>query len=154
MYGNWPASGEIDVFEGANDMSNILGTIFYGGVGEVQQYSGGAGPASVDGFQTLALEWDFNTMRWFINDRQFHMAESAAKINPQGQPGGWYSKDGQGNAPFDAAFYLILNLAVGGKFTAVNPAAAVADLSLGAKRMEVDYVRVCGKAATPPETPV
>jgi beta-glucanase (GH16 family) len=154
LYSDWPASGEIDIFEGANDMSNVLGTIFYGGEGEVQQYSGGGGPFSVDGFQTIALEWDFDQMRWFIDDRQFHAADSAAKLNSNGQPGGWYSKNGQGNAPFDAAFYLIMNLAVGGKFPNADPAATLADLSVGAKQMEIDFVRVCGKAATPPETPV
>ena len=75
-------------------------------------------------------------------------------MNPNGQSGGWYSKNGQRNAPFDAAFYLILNLAVGGNFTYADPGAALYDLSLGAKSMEVDYVRVCGKPATDPGTPL
>jgi hypothetical protein len=93
-------------------------------------------------------------MKWFVGDQQYMQADSAAKLNSMGIPGGWYSKNGQGNAPFDAAFYLILNLAVGGKFTHADPAGALADLSLGAKSMEVDYVRVCGKAATPPSAEV
>ncbi|KAG7673251.1 hypothetical protein Ndes2526B_g03321 [Nannochloris sp. 'desiccata'] len=151
-YGKWPASGEIDIFEAANDMSNIQGTLFYGAEGEVQQYSGNGGPAPVDVFQTIALEWDYEQMRWFIDDRQFMQADSAAKLNSMGIPGGWYTKTGQGNAPFDAAFYLILNLAVGGNYPNADPAATLADLSLGAKKMEVDYIRVCGKAATPSET--
>ena len=30
-YGNWPASGEIDILEAVNDMNTAYGTVHYGG---------------------------------------------------------------------------------------------------------------------------
>lgn len=56
--------------------------------------------------------------------------------------GGWYTTaTGAGpNAPFDAPFYLIINLAVGGLFPTPPDSTTPASST-----MLVDYIRVLGR---------
>ena len=151
-YGGWPASGELDIMESSGNMSQIAGTVFYGQEGAVDYSTGYSGPA-IDGFQTFAVEWDAGQIRWYVDGNQYHSVDAASKLGAMGQTGGWYSTNAPGNAPFNVPFYIILNLAVGGMFPQADPAAVIADLSLGPKQMQVDYVRICGKPVTLPVSP-
>lgn len=151
-YGGWPASGEIDIMESSGNMSQISGTVFYGGEGAADQSSGYTGPA-LDAFQTFAVEWDAGQIRWYVDGVQYHSVDAASKLGAMGQTGGWYSRNAPGNAPFNVPFYVVMNMAVGGLFPQADPAAVIADLNLGPKQMQVDYVRICGRPATPPVTP-
>jgi beta-galactosidase len=144
VYGGWAASGEIDVMENrGSNPTNVLGTIHYGGKYPNNTHSSGPSfnfPAgdSVTNFHVYALEWTNNAIRWYV-DNQLYQAQT-----------NWWSSSNPTNtsirnpypAPFDQAFYLIMNLAVGGNFggnpngTAVFP-----------QEMQVDYVRVFDWAA-------
>jgi len=145
-YGPWAASGEIDVMEnkGANP-SNVIGTIHFGGTSPRNTYSKGPSylfPAgdSVTNFHLYAVEWTTNAIHWYVDD---HLYETQTD---------WWSSSGPAGAPvrhpypapFDQPFFLIINLAVGGKFDG-NPDGA----TVFPGELQVDYVRVYEEAPAP-----
>ncbi|KAJ7510963.1 glycoside hydrolase family 16 protein [Mycena galericulata] len=141
-YGGWPMSGEIDImeargngpsypFQGVNYVRSSLnwGPVpFLNAVAKTfgwwTQRRGGYD----EGFHTYALEWSDEFMRMYVDSRLQHMyelqlnepfwdrgdfpatvqngTESVVLENP------WVN--GTKAAPFDQAFYLIMNVAVGG----------------------------------------
>jgi beta-glucanase (GH16 family) len=131
-YGNWPASGEIDIMEAVNlggaGGNTVLGTIHYGtSFPDDYMFSGESylvpSDATAD-FHTYAVEWDATEIRWYVDDVMYGMRNS------------WYSTD-PFPAPFDQAFYIIFNVAVGGNL----PGSPDANTTLPVT-MEVDWVRV------------
>jgi beta-glucanase (GH16 family) len=144
IYGGWPLSGEIDIFEAVNPNgtggNTMYGTLHYGRYWPNNNHSGAPyTPAANiwDEFHTYAIEWEEGEIRWYVNDT--HYATQTQD--------GWftYYYDGQevgfqfggDAAPFDQAFHLLLNVAVGGNWPG-NP-----DVSTPfPQQMVVDYVRV------------
>jgi beta-glucanase (GH16 family) len=139
VYGGWAASGEIDVMENrGNDPTTVLGTIHFGATHPHNTQSFGppftfSNGDSVTNFHVYALEWTTNAMRWYVDNQLFET-----------QTEWWSSSNGTNSgirnpspAPFNQPFYLILNLAVGGKFGG-NPDAT----TIFPGEMQVDYVRV------------
>lgn len=64
-YGNWAASGEIDVAEAANDMTSVQGTIHYGGLYPQNVQSHGSvylppNTSLADDFHVYAIEWEYS----------------------------------------------------------------------------------------------
>lgn len=149
QYGSWAASGEIDIMEArGKEPGKVLGTLHYGSRWPANAHSS-AEYAFPDGesiaeFHIYALEWEPGEMRWLIDGKQyakqsFWWSCSKADRNKGATP----KSEAELNpwpAPFDRAFYLVMNLAVGGQFggppdkTTVFPA-----------EMVVDYVRVYEK---------
>lgn len=142
VYGGWPLSGEIDILEAVNlkvgGEDRIHGTLHYGDLspsnvytGEAYQLGGGQNPA--DDFHTYAVEWEAGEIRWYLDGDHYATQTSA----------GWYSAAAldNPNAPFDQAFHLILNLAVGGDWPA-NVNETGIDESAFPQEFLVDYVRV------------
>lgn len=139
-YGQWAASGEIDIMEARGRQPDTVdGTIHYGGYAPQNAYSGGHHTWNdgndITGYHVYSLEWEPTEMRWYCDGELFYKANN------------WYSR-GVGEAanyaypaPFDQEFYILFNLAVGGNYDGgVMPAPS----DLPAK-MEVDYVRVYDK---------
>jgi beta-glucanase (GH16 family) len=130
QYGNWAASGEIDTMESrGSDPTRVDGTIFYGGEWPNQAYSTQSyllpGGGQTTDFHTYALEWNTNSLRWYV-DGQLFKAETW-----------WWSSGGPFPAPFDQPFYIIMNLAVGGDYGGnPNPSTVFPG------ELQVDYVRV------------
>lgn len=136
VYGGWAASGEIDIMESANATTSVGGALHFGGSypdnrSTSSSYSlGGANFA--DEFHVYAVEWEPDTIRWYVDGVLF-----MTRVSSQ-----WYSDAAPGNsrAPFDQEFYIILNTAVGGNYTGcTSPGCIDADLP---QEFLIDYVRV------------
>lgn len=134
----WPYSGEVDILEMAGSdpysVSSALHVLGYCGGGDTdlcdhvpvsrsRELPGGASYA--DDFHTFRFEWGNDGLRWLIDGVSYHerSKENLAKI---GHP--W---------PFDHPFFMILNVAVGGKFDG-NPDST----TVFPQEMVVDYVRI------------
>ena len=146
-YGVWASSGEIDIFEAANEMNSVAGTIHFGQPWPGNHYISNRLHSfqPVDTWHIVSLIWRRDQMEWFMDGEKFGEARSAG-----GNPfqGGWYSSgEGAGsNAPFDVPFHLLVNLAVGGGFTGgVSPETAAETLQ-EPKSMNVDWIRVYGRS--------
>jgi beta-glucanase (GH16 family) len=132
----WPQCGEIDIMENIGREPDLVhGTIHGPG------YSGGkniGGPCSLpdhsafaDDFHLYAVEWITNQIKWYVDGQNYF------SVTPASLPAGaaWV---------FDRPYYLLLNLAVGGRWPG-NPDASTEF----PQRMLVDYVRVYAPTNTP-----
>jgi beta-glucanase (GH16 family) len=149
-YGGWAASGEIDLMEARGQEPNkVLGTLHYGGRWPANEHKSNdyvlPDKGTIADFHVYALEWGPGELRWYVDGKQY-----------AAQSGWWSSKKTKGNqgakpenigeverwpAPFDQPFYLIMNVAVGGKFLG-NPDKTTKFPA----EMIVDYVRVYDSA--------
>jgi beta-glucanase (GH16 family) len=121
----WPECGEIDVMEHKGQEPRILYGSLHG--------PGYSGDASLTGtrvaqtdlpadFHVYAVEWSPGQITWALDGEVYH-EQSASEVAASGR---WI---------FDHAFFLILNVAVGGDF--VGPP----DDAVFPQTMLVDYVR-------------
>jgi beta-glucanase (GH16 family) len=122
---DWPRCGEIDVVESVGNQPDVVFGTAHG-----PGYSGGEGItrnttiATPDDFHVYAMEWTPGQLRWLVDDKEFH------RVTPSNLPTGtvWV---------FDHPFFLILNVAVGGR----RPGDPDATTTFP-QQMIVDYVRV------------
>ena len=136
VYGGWASSGEIDIMESSNSTTSVGGALHYGGSWPDNTSTSGSyslgGPSFADDFHIYAVEWEADVIRWYVDGNLFMTRYSSQ----------WYSAGAPGNAqaPFDQAFYIILNTAVGGWYTGcTEPGCVTADLP---QEFLIDYVRV------------
>jgi len=145
-YGEWPASGEIDIVESRGEKSDTVeATFHYGGFGDNFVSTGSEETKFSDlsqGFHTFEYEWTHQEMSWSIDGRKYYSARIDKSLW-SGKGKNPYTKNGQ---PFDVPFFLVLNVAVGGDFFPedeyghqVTPAEA---RNWPKPRMEIDYIRV------------
>ncbi|WP_249171841.1 glycoside hydrolase family 16 protein [Erythrobacter sp. JK5] len=160
-YGSWPLSGEIDILEAVNigaECEECEGTI-----GENRTVSalhfGDAWPRNShvdrktplpdralpsDAFHVYSVEWGKGLIRFLVDDRvhftipreQWFTGSPKAKGNP--------------DAPFDRPFYLMANLAVGGKWPEESNEKGVATSSVP-NQFTIDWIRVY-QCSNDPET--
>jgi beta-glucanase (GH16 family) len=127
IYGNWPASGEIDIMEHVGyEPSKIYGTIHtkaYNGSIGTQKGSSVTGSDWETAFHVYAIEWTADKIDFFIDGTKYFT------FNNQGTWETW---------PFDKRFHFVLNVAVGGNWGGVQGV----DQTIFPKRMEIDYIRV------------
>ncbi|HEY2910159.1 MAG TPA: glycoside hydrolase family 16 protein [Gemmataceae bacterium] len=148
-YGAWAASGEIDVMEARGQEPNkVLGTIHYGSLWPLNAHSGGEylfpEGSSFAEFHTYTVEWEPGSIRWLVDGKQyaeqsFWWSASPGKDGKTAKP----AREADLNtwpAPFDQPFYVVMNVAVGGRFLG-NPDKS----TLFPAEMLVDYVRVYEK---------
>lgn len=148
-YGGWASSGEIDVIEAkGQEPTKVLGTLHFGSrwpanTHVTKDYELPRGDTIAD-FHVYALEWEPSEIRWYADGRRyatqsFWWSSGKTEGNKGAKPNNEADLD-PWPAPFDRPFYLVINLAVGGKFlgnpdkTTVFPA-----------EMAIDYVRVYEK---------
>lgn len=151
-YGGWPLSGEIDILEGVNLGARCDACA--GNVGENRMISalhfGDKAPKNEflatrvalpdlalpsDDFHVWTLEWGEGLMRFFLDGskywevtaEQWRTASPRAKTNT--------------NAPFDRPFYLMANLAIGGKLSEENNQKGIADGIVPAE-LTIDWIRI------------
>jgi len=148
-YGPWPASGEIDFLEARGQEPNkILGTLHYGSKWPENTHSSKEytfpEKGTIAEFHTYAVEWEPGEIRFSIDGKLYGTQAfwwSSGKMN--GAKGAKPANEGELNtwpAPFDQPFYIVMNLAVGGKFLG-NPDKTTPFPA----EMLVDYVRVYEK---------
>ncbi|MEM9064101.1 MAG: carbohydrate-binding protein [Planctomycetota bacterium] len=132
VYGGWAASGEIDILETRNVATRVGGTIHFGGASPANTFFGGEYEPGVDlgaSFHEYAIEWEPDTIRWFLDGVQYFVATS----------NNWYSNGSSlSQAPFNQPFHMLLNVAIGGNYPGTGPDAS----TTWPQMMEVDYVRV------------
>jgi|GEM_PF-1341350 len=131
-YGGWAASGEIDIMESINDANRVYGTIHYGDYWPNNASTGGSYGGGIDysaGFHVMAIEWEPDQIRWYMDGIQYASVNSST----------WWSVAAPGNprAPFDTPFHMLLNIAVGGDWPGYPDGSTQFPQTL-----EVDYVRV------------
>ena len=144
VYGDWPLSGDIDIFEAVNTNASgeneVHGTLHYGRPWPNNLNSGASfTPAEPiwENFHTYAIEWEEGEIRWYVDDVHFatQTADDWFTLSWQGQDEGF--ETGNPASPFDEMFHLIMNVAVGG-----NWPGAPDDATTFPQEMVVDYVRV------------
>lgn len=120
----WPRCGEIDIMEHINSEDILYGTLHWYNNDHVS--SGTRIPCEVSKFHNYAVEWDKDSIRWFLDGTRYHGVCIKDSINSTGE--------------FHKPHYVILNLAIGGSWPQ-NP-----DETTGfPDTVFVDYVRVYQK---------
>ncbi|MFT5757967.1 MAG: beta-glucanase (GH16 family) [Alteromonadaceae bacterium] len=172
VYGGWPNSGEIDIFEGLNVgvpldgggiNTDVHGTLHYGNDWPHNDHSGthytlpnNANPAT--DFHTYALEWEEGEIRWYVDGVLYQtQRKSEVLLDSDGDAlglshKGWYTlidnnTEDNGivwnNAPYNEDFHLLLNFAVGGNWSENSHAGGIdASAFHAGNTFEIDYIRV------------
>ena len=123
----WPACGEIDVVE--NNGSNptfVQGSLHSnaGGPTAIYNFTGGD---SITNFHTYLLDWEANSIKWYVDG---HLYETQSS-----------------QAPFNAPFFFLMNLAVGGQYVGYPNTNQINAGTIFPAEMQVDYVRVYAQTA-------
>ena len=119
----WPNCGEIDIMEHVNADPDVHGTIHYTDNNSNYDYIGNSIDIDVTQYHVYAIEWDESSIKWFVDGVQYHEVNILDNIN--------------GRSEFHNDFFLILNLAIGGRWPGFN-----IDNTAFPAKMNVDYVRV------------
>lgn len=151
-YGAWPLSGEIDILEAVNLGATCAGCL--GQVGENRTLSaihfGDKLPENThihqrvalannrlpsDDFHIWTLEWGKGLMRFYIDGQQYWEVKADQLFTG--------SSKAKGNpiAPFDKPFYIMANLAIGGKLSEENNDKGIVMDSIPATFL-IDWVRI------------
>lgn len=130
-YGEWPASGEIDIMEHVGYMPDSVFASthcqkYYFKIG-TQKTKGIYLPSCDKEFHTYTMEWDSMQISMYCDTIKYFNFKNEHKTYQE-----W---------PFNKPFYLILNVAVGGDWGGVQGV----DSSAFPQEMVVDYVRVFQK---------
>ncbi len=130
----WPDVGEIDIMEHVGYDKGVIHSSahskdYYWKVG-TQKTATIDIPDACEAFHTYTFEWSESVMRTYVDDQLYFVYENEGL--------------GVNKWPFNKPFFLILNVAVGGAWGAVEGI----DESAFPQSMEVDYVRYY-KAVTP-----
>ncbi len=148
-YGPWASSGEIDVMEARGQEPNkVLGTLHYGSQWPLNAHASTdyefPKGTTIAEFHTYTLEWEPGEIRWLVDGKEYAKNSfwwSSSKVD--GTEGAQPGKESDLNAwpaPFNQPFYLVMNIAIGGKFLG-NPDKNTPFPAT----MEVDYVRAYEK---------
>lgn len=127
-YGNWPASGEIDIMENVGYLpDSIFGTVHttrFNHIMGTQKTKGLSSSTLSSAFHEYSIEWDAEKIDFLFDGQKYLTFQNLHEGSPA-----W---------PFDRKFHLLLNIAVGGNWggkMGVDP-------TVWPQKMLIDYVRV------------
>lgn len=138
LYGQWPLGGEIDIMEILGHETNKTYSTIHYGLPHTQSggylYTKAGEPDFSEEFHEFSVDWEPGEMRFYVDGELVH------KVNE------WYTAyfrqvPAEFPAPFNADFYMILNLAVGGDW----PGSPNAQTDFDKAEYYVDYVRIYQK---------
>ncbi|MEM7660373.1 MAG: family 16 glycosylhydrolase [Bacteroidota bacterium] len=122
---SWPECGEIDIMElVGHEPEATHGTVHYDNNG----YTTSTGVSTLssgdlsDQFHVYSIIWERDVIKWYLDNELFKTFTRAS---------------GDGGYPFNAPFYFIMNVAVGGNWPGYPD-----DTTVFPQTMEVDYLRV------------
>lgn len=116
----WPTCGEIDIMEQrGSELNKIYGTIHYPG------HSGAGGISSTLTIQNATTQFHVYSLNW---------TATTIKIAVDGQEVETVANSG--SLPFNANFFMIFNIAMGGNF------GGTVDPAFTSATMQVDYIRI------------
>jgi beta-glucanase (GH16 family) len=121
---DWPRCGEIDIMEHINTENLLYGTLHWDDKGHIQK--GDTTVFTPTGFHEYAIEWDADSIRWYIDEKKYSEIVIRDSVNSTNE--------------FHQPFYILLNVAVGG-----NWPGQLVDTAAIPATMLVDYVRVFRK---------
>lgn len=117
----WPRCGEIDIMEHINIEPKTYGTLHWHNEKHVS--SGSTTTCDVSQYHIYAVEWNADSIKWFLDGKKYHEAVIKDGINSTEE--------------FHKPHYIILNLAIGGDW----PGSPV-ETTIFPDTVFVDYVRV------------
>lgn len=120
----WPACGEIDIMELVGHEPGIIyGTVHYdnGGYESSSSMKGLSDGTYSDQFHVFTIMWERDVISWYVDNQKFKT----------------FTNSGINNYPFNAPFFFIMNVAVGGRWPG-NPD----QTTVFPQEMIVDYIRV------------
>ena len=120
----WPRCGEIDIMEHINSEDTVYGTLHWHNQKHVSE--GEKTGCDVTKFHDYSVEWDKESIKWFLDGVQYHEVNIRDSVNSTSE--------------FHKPFYIILNLAIGGNWPK-NPD----ENTQFPDTVFVDYVRVSQK---------
>jgi beta-glucanase (GH16 family) len=131
----WPDCGEIDVAETkGTELTSVHGSL-HSGSDETAIYTSFTGGDSITNFHNYMVDWESNSISFSVDGNVYETVTS------------WTSPIGPFPAPFNAPFYLLMNLAVGGNFVGNPSVAAIEAGTVFPAEIQVDYVRVLEQTA-------
>jgi beta-glucanase (GH16 family) len=128
----WPDCGEIDVAETkGTELTTVHGSV-HSGSDETATYTSFAAGDLITNFHDYMVDWESNSISFSVDGNVYETVTS------------WTDSLGPYPIPFNAPFYLLMNLAIGGNFFNPNQP-TVAQVEAGTvfpAEIQVDYVRV------------
>jgi beta-glucanase (GH16 family) len=124
-FNSWPFCGEIDIMEQRGqpiDKSYVLGTVHWN---DGSAYKPASYSVNSESVENLSSEWHIYTMDW---------TEDYIKISVDDDH--YYQINTNDTMPFDAPFFFVVNVAIGGTL------GGVVDPNFSEDIMEIDYIRV------------
>ncbi len=117
----WPASGEIDIMEHVGNNPNVPSSALHlpGNFGGTAIHASTDVATATTEFHNYTVEWTADYIKFVVDDELVHL-----------------SYENSDQTPFNADFFFIMNVAMGG-----NLGGAI-DPSFTEDTMEVDYIRV------------
>ena len=131
----WPGCGEIDVAETkGTELTTVHGSL-HSGSDETALYTSFAAGDSITNFHNYMVDWQSNSISFSVDGNVYETVTS------------WTDSLGPYPTPFNAPFYLLMNLAVGGNFVGNPSVAGIEAGTVFPAEIKVDYVRVLEQTA-------
>jgi beta-glucanase (GH16 family) len=127
----WPVCGEIDIFEHINSEKIIHATAHWADTEGKRTSRGNRIEVDVTQWNVYSITWSPQSIKWFVNDIQFHEMDISEGVNNTGA--------------FHKPHYILVNLPIGGSW----PGSPDATTKLPAT-LYCDYIRVYEMTDTKP----